>query len=103
MPMAAAASPGEDARGEQLVETTQARWHRCRWPGAPRACPGDRQTAYQVQAARTVRDLKQGDLIWETGRVRGSRQRVSFDGELSSRDTVAWRIRVWDADRRRPA
>jgi alpha-L-rhamnosidase len=84
----------------QMVETNRARSHPCYRPGARRACPGDRQTAYEVQAARTVRELARGDLIWETGRVPASQQSVAFGGELGSRDTVAWRVRVWDADRR---
>ncbi|MEU8608181.1 family 78 glycoside hydrolase catalytic domain [Actinoplanes sp. NPDC048791] len=62
-------------------------------------CPGDRQTAYEVQAAATVAELRAGRLIWRTGRVSGDRQQVRFGGDLGSRDTVAWRVRVWDADR----
>ena len=38
--------------------------------------------------------------MWATGRVRSAQQRVTLGKELESRDTVAWRVRVWDADQR---
>ncbi len=85
----------------QMVETQRARSHPCYRPdrGRPsRACPGDRQTAYEVEAAETVARLEAGRLIWETGKVEGSEQRVVFGGDIGSRDAVAWRVRVWDAD-----
>ncbi|MEV6487919.1 family 78 glycoside hydrolase catalytic domain [Actinoplanes sp. NPDC051633] len=66
-----------------------------------RVCAGDRQTGYEVQAAATVADLRSGRLLWSTGRVSGDTQRVRFGRDLGSRDTVAWRVRVWDANRRR--
>jgi alpha-L-rhamnosidase len=72
----------------------------CHRPDARVACPADRQTAYEVQAARSTRDLTAGRLLWTTGRVRGAEQRVIFGGRVGSRDTVAWRVRVWDADAR---
>jgi alpha-L-rhamnosidase len=81
----------------QLVETKQARSHPCYRPGARMACPADRQTGYEVQAARTVDDLTAGRLLWTTGHESGSQQQVSFGAPLGSRDTVAWRVRVWDA------
>jgi alpha-L-rhamnosidase len=83
----------------QMAETRGAMSHPCHRPGARVACPADEQTAYEIQAAKTVRKLEAGDLIWRTGRVNGSRQRVLFDKELRPRDTVAWRVRIWDADR----
>jgi alpha-L-rhamnosidase len=70
---------------------------RCR-PGA-QVCPGDRQTAYEIQAAETESALKAGRLIWRSGRVSGSEQQARFGRDLRSRDTVAWRVRVWDANR----
>ena len=82
----------------QMVETRQARSHPCYRPGARKACPADRQTAYEVQAARTERDLVAGRLLWTSGRVVGAQQQVGFSAPLRSRDTVAWRVRVWDAD-----
>ena len=45
---------------------------RCR-PGS-RVCPGDRQTAYEIQAAATVAELTAGRLLWRTGRVTGNQQ-----------------------------
>jgi alpha-L-rhamnosidase len=84
----------------QMIETRQAKAHPCHRPRARTACPGDRQTAYEVQAARTVHDLTTGRLLWTTGRVAGARQQTTFGAPLRSRDTVAWRVRVWDADSR---
>jgi alpha-L-rhamnosidase len=60
-------------------------------------CPGDRQTAYNVQAAATAADLEAGRLIWESGRIEGEQQHLRFGHELGSRDNVAWRVQVWDA------
>ncbi|RSM56863.1 alpha-galactosidase [Actinoplanes sp. ATCC 53533] len=74
---------------------------RCR-PGA-RVCPGDRQTAYEIQAASTVAQLAAGRLLWRTGRVAGNQQQAQFGRVLRSRDTVAWRVRVWDAHRKASA
>ncbi|WP_127505964.1 alpha-L-rhamnosidase [Actinoplanes solisilvae] len=68
-----------------------------------RVCAADRQTAYEVQAAATVGDLNAGRLLWRTGRVNGDRQQVRFGHDLRSRDTVAWRVRVWDAHRKQSA
>ncbi|GIM97096.1 alpha-L-rhamnosidase [Paractinoplanes toevensis] len=66
-------------------------------------CAADRQTAYEVQAAPTVADLYAGRLLWRTGKVSGQSRQVRFGRELGSRDTVAWRVRVWDAHRRKSA
>ena len=68
-----------------------------------RICAADRQTAYEVQAAATVAELRAGRLLWRTGRVPGDDQQVRFGRDLASRDTVAWRVRVWDANRRASA
>ncbi|KAG7125417.1 Alpha-L-rhamnosidase like protein [Verticillium longisporum] len=35
-------------------------------PASDEICPGDRQTAYEIQAAATVDDLRAGRLIWKT-------------------------------------
>ena len=64
-----------------------------------------RQTAYRIQAARTVEALATGDLSWDSGFVAGERsQWVPYRGpRLRSRDRIAWRVRAWDeADRRGP-
>ncbi|GGO22311.1 alpha-L-rhamnosidase [Micromonospora parathelypteridis] len=68
-----------------------------------RVCAADRQTAYEVQAAATVADLHTGRLVWRTGKVSGDSQQVRFGRDLRSRDTVAWRVRVWDAHRKQSA
>ncbi len=68
-----------------------------------RVCPADRQTAYEIQAAPTVADLNSGRLLWRTGKVVGDSQQTRFGRDLRSRDTVAWRVRVWDAHRKQSA
>jgi alpha-L-rhamnosidase len=65
--------------------------------GNETVCPSDRQTAYEIQAAISITDLEAGHLIWQTGQVNSSAQNALFGHELSSRDRVAWRVRVWDA------
>ncbi|MEU6040739.1 family 78 glycoside hydrolase catalytic domain [Actinomadura sp. NPDC047616] len=82
----------------QISETRRARSHPCHRPGAKIPCPADRQTAYEVQAAETTRKLAAGRLIWTSGRGRTTQQSVPFGRTLGSRDTVAWRVRVWDAN-----
>ncbi|KAG7130183.1 Alpha-L-rhamnosidase like protein [Verticillium longisporum] len=66
-------------------------------PASDEICPGDRQTAYEIQAAATVDDLRAGRLIWKSGKTEGNEQNVLFGISLTSRDTVAWRVKVWDA------
>src|SRR5262245_24679323 len=61
-------------------------------------CALDRQTAYEVEAAASAKNLQAGKLIWETGKVASSRQNVEFGRALGSRDSVSWRARVWDAN-----
>ncbi|MEU5877873.1 family 78 glycoside hydrolase catalytic domain [Spirillospora sp. NPDC047279] len=82
----------------QIAENGRARSHPCRRPAARTPCPGDRQTAYEVQAAETSAKLESGRLTWSSGRVRSTRQSAAFAGALKSRDRVAWRVRVWDAN-----
>jgi alpha-L-rhamnosidase len=64
------------------------------------ACPADKQTAYQIQAATSERNLKRGPLIWDSGKVRSDTQSgIRYAGQpLASREKVAWHVRVWDAD-----
>ncbi|KXK63937.1 alpha-galactosidase [Micromonospora rosaria] len=83
----------------QFVETPRSRSHPCHRPNARTACPGDRQTAYEVQAAESESKLHAGRLIWSSGKVTGTEQRAVFGTALRSRATVVWRVRVWDADR----
>ena len=82
----------------QAVETSRAKSHPCYHPGATVACPADKQTAYEVEVAESEQKLKAGDLVWTTGRVAGAEQQVVFAGTLRSRETLVWRVRVWDAD-----
>ncbi|MEV5691615.1 alpha-L-rhamnosidase [Micromonospora globbae] len=88
--------------GWQIVETRKAASHPCHRPRARVACPGDRQTGYQVQAATSESNLKRGRLIWDSGRIPSDLQTgVRYAGKpLASRERVVWRVRVWDADRR---
>jgi hypothetical protein len=61
---------------------------------------GDRQIAYQVQAAGTAAGLAadRPDL-WDTGRVADISQRVRYGGvPLRSRQRVHWRVRAWADD-----
>ena len=85
----------------QMVETGRARAHPCRWARLPLACPGDSQTAYQIQAATSEADLRQGQLLWDSGKVASAVQSgVRWGGpQLVSRQRVVWRVRVWDANR----
>lgn len=50
-------------------------------------CPGDRQIAYEVQAAATITDLKKGRLIWRSGKVESSEQHVRLAPTLT-RETL---------------
>jgi len=61
-------------------------------------CALDRQTAYEVEAATSPTRLKAGQLLWDTGKVASNKQSVTFGKELRSRDSVYWRVRVWDAN-----
>ncbi|KAG7123441.1 Alpha-L-rhamnosidase like protein [Verticillium longisporum] len=67
------------------------------YPESDETCPGDRQTAYEIQAAATADDLRAGRFIWKSGKTEGNEQNARFGISLTSRDTVAWRVKVWDA------
>ncbi|WP_327010744.1 glycoside hydrolase family 78 protein [Dactylosporangium sp. NBC_01737] len=90
------------ALGWHIVETSRAAAHPCHRPTSRAACPADRQTAYQIQAATSEANLKHGKLIWDTGKVPSDTQTgIAYAGRtLASRDRVVWQVRVWDADRR---
>jgi alpha-L-rhamnosidase len=66
-----------------------------------RSASADRQTAYQVR----VRDLHLDRLVWDSGKVSSMIQSgVRYAGQaLTSRQRLAWQVRVWDADRRASA
>ena len=86
----------------QMRETERAASHPCHRRGSQVACPGDRQTAYQIQAAGSEANLSGGLLIWDSGKVQTSVQSgVRFGAQqLLSRQPVVWRVRVWDANLR---
>jgi alpha-L-rhamnosidase len=88
--------------GWRFVETRYAADHPCRRPGSRAACPADRQTAYQIQAATSDANLGRGRLVWDTGKVRSQVQTdVAYAGRaLRSRERIVWRVRVWDAEHR---
>jgi alpha-L-rhamnosidase len=60
---------------------------------------GARQTAWQVAAARSAEQLDRKPDLWDSGRVRGDQcLDVEWKGrQLTSRQRVFWRVRVWDA------
>jgi alpha-L-rhamnosidase len=88
--------------GWRMVETNRAASHHCYRPRSRAACPGDAQTAYQVQVATSRSNLQRGRLIWDSGRVGSAIQSgVRYEGQpLVARERVVWQVRVWDADRR---
>ena len=51
---------------------------------------GVAQTAYEVEA------LSCGQVIWQSGRVTGNTMHTVLDAPLSSRQSVCWRVRLWD-------
>ncbi|MEN8248853.1 MAG: family 78 glycoside hydrolase catalytic domain [Bacteroidota bacterium] len=56
------------------------------------------QTAYHIQAALSLSDLKKGkNLVWTTGKVESDQSiHIEYEGEkLKSRQRIYWRIKVW--------
>lgn len=69
------------------------------WVNDPR--PAEMQTAYHIQAARTLESLQRGDAtLWDSGRVGSARSTdvVWGGGALRSRERVWWRVRSFDSD-----
>ncbi len=55
------------------------------------------QTGYEIQAAASVSDLTDGELLWDSGHVQSPAQNAEYGGTaLASRSLVAWKVRVWD-------
>lgn len=54
---------------------------------------GIQQTAYQIEAKNEA-----GIVVWDTGKVSGSRMtHIPYKGEtLKSRDVITWRVKLWD-------
>ena len=84
----------------RMQQTQAAKSHRCNRSGPSVACPGDKQTAYQIQVAGSAGALTSGNLLWDSGKVASDQQAgIAYGGQpLASRQRVAWRVRVWDAD-----
>jgi alpha-L-rhamnosidase len=57
------------------------------------------QSAYQIRAARTIREVATGPYLWASGKISSSAQSdIPWGGsELASRQGVAWQVRVWSA------
>ena len=67
--------------------------------GFKASCPGDRQTAYQIQVASATARFKTGDPdLWDSGEVAsGQSLYVPYAGKpLPGGANVCWRVRVWD-------
>ena len=61
---------------------------------------GEKQTAYQIRVAPTLKDLDGGTgLLWDSGRVESSEQnQIVYGGAaLNSHQQCFWNARVWDA------
>jgi alpha-L-rhamnosidase len=62
---------------------------------------GERQTAYQVLVATSLKKLAADDAdLWDSGRVASDRTiQISYAGRLlQSRMRCFWKVRVWDKD-----
>ena len=56
------------------------------------------QTAYRIQVATSVKDLKSGNnLVWDTKKVNTSKSiQIEYNGEkLTSKQRLYWRVKVW--------
>lgn len=61
--------------------------------------PGTLQSAYELRAAATAKDVQAGtNLLWSTGKVSSDQSiHLEYAGPaLQSRQTVYWQVRVWD-------
>lgn len=62
---------------------------------------GKRQSAYEIRAAHSVRELKEEKTIWNTGKVVSFRMtNILYEPVLCSREKVFWSVRVWDESER---
>ena len=85
----------------RMVATPRAALHPCYRSDISVACPTDRQTAYQIQAASDELSLRDGRLIWDSGRVESAVQSgVPYAGRvLASREGQADALRSWESIR----
>ncbi len=56
------------------------------------------QTAYQLDLARSEKDLNEGRVIWTSGKITSNTSRARYTGEteLESRTKYYWRVSSWD-------
>jgi alpha-L-rhamnosidase len=80
------------------IGTTQPRFSWKLTADDPRA-RGLRQTAYEIQVARSGREFSQ-NLLWTSGKVASAASdQVVYAGKpLASRDRAVWRVRIWGTD-----
>lgn len=52
---------------------------------------GKRQTAYEIEA-------KKGEVVWNSGKVESQKMHAIYEGNLTSRDAITWRVRLWDEE-----
>ncbi len=58
---------------------------------------GNKQTAYQIQAASSELDLKNGKLLWESKAVDSDESlNIEYPGELHTRQYIVWRVHLKD-------
>ncbi|MBN1174368.1 MAG: family 78 glycoside hydrolase catalytic domain [Micromonosporaceae bacterium] len=65
--------------------------------------PSSRQVAYQIQVARTARELdRRGGAVWDSGRVESTASvAVGYAGPaLAPATTYHWRVRTWAGPKR---
>lgn len=91
-----------DLRCEYKVNPTgiEAKAPRLSWRlAADESKRGLMQSAYQIQVARTVENLKNGThLIWDSGKQESDRSvHVPFEGNaLAARGIYYWHVKTWD-------
>lgn len=56
------------------------------------------QTAYQVHAARTLEQLENGNLLWDSKKVASEESiHILYEGtQPKSRERIYWRVKVWN-------
>lgn len=59
---------------------------------------GASQSGYQIQLAKSPKDLSSGNLLWDSGKVLSAQsQSVAYAGkDLAASTTYYWRVRVFD-------
>ena len=65
------------------------------------AAPGQKQTAYQVLVAGSVRQLQPGQAdLWDSGNIASDQSiHLRYAGKpLAARQQCFWKVRVWDKD-----